>query len=327
MADFWAGIAPEHRIPLAAMLVAPLLVRQLRRIAPWRTDDPAARWVAHLLAPVVLFHALVGPVDLVGAVAAGWVGARIVRGRRWRGPAVVVMLALVGVNVVADQARMAAALLELAVLALAAPRVVTVLVTVVFGTAAWGVGLARHQHDGVDRLQAGFIRRGVAPGGGTVDGTALAARTVAATERYRDPAAAVADGFRATGRPEGLQVHYESRANQDDGRTLDPQAPEQLVYAVRGGKALLLGVVYQLPVAGARGPAIDAAGASWHAHDVCVGLLPPGFGVVSPYGGCPGTMLSVTFAEMIHVWVVDPPGGAYAEDLDEAWVVGKLNAA
>ena len=327
MADFWAGIAPEHRLPLAAMLFAPLLAWQLRRIAPWRTEDPPARWAAHLLAPVVLFHALVGPVDLIGAAAAGWVGLRIVTGRRWRTPAALVMPVLVAVNVVADQARMGAALLELAVLALAAPRIVTVLVTVVFGTAAWGVGLARHQHDGVDRLQAGFIRRGVAPDGGTVDGAALAAKTKAAAVRYREPAAAVADGFEPAGRPEGLKVHYESRANQDDGRTLDPEAPEQLVYAVRGGQALLLGVVYQLPVAGARGPAIDAAGASWHAHDVCAGLLPPGVGVVSPYGGCPGTMLSVTFAEMIHVWVVDPPGGAYAEDLDESWVAAKLNAA
>jgi hypothetical protein len=99
------------------------------------------------------------------------------------------------------------------------------------------------------------------------------------------------------------------------------------VYAVRNGRSLLLGVVYQLPVAGVRGPAIDGPGAAWHAHDVCVGLLPPGFGVVSPFGGCPGTMLAVTFAEMIHVWVVDPPGGPYAESLDDAWVLARLGAA
>ena len=65
---------------------------------------------------------------------------------------------------------------------------------------------------------------------------------------------------------------------------LDPAAPEQLVYAVRGDRTRLLGVVFQVPVAGAPGPAIGGADTRWHAHDVCVSLLPPGFGVVSPFG-------------------------------------------
>lgn len=132
---------------------------------------------------------------------------------------------------------------------------------------------------------------------------------MAATTRYRDLAAAEADGYRTAGPAEGLQVHFDHKGHQADGRILDPDAPEQLVYAVRGGRSLLLGVVYQMPAAGRRGPAIGGGVTRWHAHDVCVGVLPPGFGVVSPYGGCPGLTLALTVAEMMHVWVVDPPGG------------------
>jgi hypothetical protein len=93
-----------------------------------------------------------------------------------------------------------------------------------------------------------------------------------------------------------------------------------LVYAFGAGRGVLLGVVYQMPVAGADGPAVGGSTTRWHAHNVCVGLLPPGFGPVSPYGGCPYLTASVTIAQMMHVWVVDPPGGPYAEHLDDAWV-------
>jgi hypothetical protein len=49
-------------------------------------------------------------------------------------------------------------------------------------------------------------------------------------------------------------------------------------------------------------------------------LTPPGFGIVSPYGTCPVLTVNLTIAEMIHVWVVDPPGGPYVEHIEDAWV-------
>jgi hypothetical protein len=313
MTDFWMGIAPEHRIPLGVALFGPLLVWQLRRANP--------RPVAYLVAPVVLYHALLNPFTLAGALAAAWA----VRTRRWRLWTSLVMVGLLGFALAGpDQAGMAIALVELTVLAMAAPRTVTVPVTVVFGAVAWLVGVAGHDHEGVDRLQAGTIRRGTPENVAGIDGPTLAGRTRQATLRYRDPAAAEADGYTPAARPEGLQVHFDNRRNQGDGRILDPEAPEQLVYAVRDGHTLLLGVVYQMPRAGSRGPALPGSPAQWHAHDICVGLLPPGFGVVSPYGGCPGLTIAVTAAEMIHVWVVDPPGGPYAEQLSDKWVATRL---
>ena len=46
-------------------------------------------------------------------------------------------------------------------------------------------------------------------------------------------------------------------------------------------------------------------------------LLPPGFGIVTPFGICPALSVNVTTPEMMHVWVVDNPGGAFAEGLDK----------
>ncbi|GAA4252053.1 hypothetical protein [Dactylosporangium darangshiense] len=329
MSDFWLGIAPEHRIPLAAALFAPLLLWQLRRALAGHgrvmQAEPAARWAVQLLAPVAVYHALLNPLALAGAIAAGWVAVRAAAGRRWRLRAALVAGALLGFAIVdTDQAAMAVALLELAVLALAAPRTVNVAVTVVFGAVTWIGGFVRHDHEGIDRLQAGTIQRGSPVTVAGIDGPALAERTRQATLRYRDPAAARAAGYAPAGRPEGLQVHFDNKRNQADGRTLDPEAPEQLVYAMRDGRALLLGVVYRMPAAGRRGPALPGSSARWHAHDICVGLLPPGFGIVSPFGGCPGLTVAVTAAEMIHVWVVDPPGGPYAEQLSDKWVAARL---
>jgi hypothetical protein len=351
MRDFWLGIAPEHRLPLAAMLLAPLIAWQVRRLTAahaallgsrwavrirtsWRRTDPPARWAVHLAPSIAAFQATaMGYPGVAAASATVWYAVRAASGRPWRRHAVLVCLLISLWYVVQsargreelDQVAMTAAVLGLVVLSLAAPRTVTVAVTVLFGAAVWLVDVAHHDHDGIDRLQAGTIRRG--DGAPLTDAPGLAERTRERTLRYRDPAAARRGGYSPSGAPEGLEVHYDNKHNQGDGHTLDPDAPEQLVYAVRGGRTLLLGVVYQMPRAGERGPSIAGTPARWHAHNVCVGLLPPGFGVVSPYGGCPGLTLAVTAAEMLHVWVVEPPGGPYTEHLDDAWVTEKLNGS
>jgi hypothetical protein len=115
-------------------------------------------------------------------------------------------------------------------------------------------------------------------------------------------------------------VHVSSKRHAADTRVLDPDAPEVLVYAAGHGRAVLLGVAYQMPEAGEPGAAFGGSTTRWHTHNICFTLLPPGFGVVSPYGTCPFAAFAVTGPEMIHVWTVDPPGGPYADHLDDAWV-------
>lgn len=329
----------------------------VRLVAGWRAADPVTRCAAGLLGAIAAVHlglALVIGTRLVlgfllAGAAAAWLAVRAITGRTWRRFAWLLSVGLLveyAVQVArgateADQVGLATAALELTLLSMAARRlpgrIGTVVLVLLFGTGVWlteiaGHDAAGHGHghgDRVDRVQAGFIQR---PGGPppTAQQRAaareLAERTKAATLRYRDLAVARAEGYRPAGPAEGMQVHFAHKGHQEDGRTLDPQAPEQLVYAVRGGRSLLLGVVFQVPVAGERGPAIGGSSTRWHAHDVCVGLLPPGFGVVSPFGTCPGLTVALTLPEMIHVWVVDPPGGPYAEHLDDAWVAGKLTS-
>ena len=144
----------------------------------------------------------------------------------------------------------------------------------------------------------------------------LVAAVRAATVRYRDVAAALADGYRPD-KADGLDVHFDNKERSGDAAVLDPARPEMLVYARAGGRAALLGVVFRMPKAGQRGPQIGGASTTWHSHNICVGPLPPGFGLVTPFGTCPFLTAEVTLPEMMHVWVVDSPAGPFADSLPE----------
>jgi len=139
--------------------------------------------------------------------------------------------------------------------------------------------------------------------------------------RYADLNAALAAGYRIPGaQATGTDVHLENPDYTKDGRVLDPQRPEMLVYSIMDDRATLLGVVYVMQVAGRAAPEPGGPVTRWHAHNICVSLLPPGLGIVSPYGGCPAFSVNLTSPEMMHVWVVDNPAGPYADGLDAAWV-------
>jgi hypothetical protein len=179
-----------------------------------------------------------------------------------------------------------------------------------------------HSHSHAARAQAGVLMRETDRGAPTAEqrraADELAARTRAATAKYADIRAARADGYAASFDSSGYDVHLENKENQRDGRTLVPEKPEMLVYAIDGGKATLLGVVYQVTNAGEAGPEIGGSITEWHAHNVCLSLLPPGFSVVSSYGNCPPFSITTTIGEMMHVWFVDNPAGPYVDDLDQS---------
>jgi len=192
--------------------------------------------------------------------------------------------------------------------------------------AAVASGDHEHAHEHAARAQAGVIMRPLGDGHHPTAAQQqaaieLAAATRAAMARYADLAAAVAAGYQLPAvRATGPDVHLENKAYGKDRRILDPQKPEMLVYAIGDGRATLLGVVFVMDVAGAPGPAPGGPTTRWHAHNLCVSALPPGFGIVSPFGGCPAFSVNITSTEMMHVWVVDNPNGPFAEGLDEKWV-------
>lgn len=181
-----------------------------------------------------------------------------------------------------------------------------------------------HAHDHAARAQAGIIMRPQADHHATPEqveaARALAEATAAAMTRYTRLEDAIAAGFVLPANASGMDVHMENPAFKRDGRVLDPERPETLVYAIEGGRATLLGVVYVMEVAGVPAPQPGGPITRWHAHNLCLTALPPGFGVVSPFGSCPALSVNLTTPEMMHVWIVDNPSGPFAEGLDAEWV-------
>jgi hypothetical protein len=206
------------------------------------------------------------------------------------------------------------------------------LLTLLTGVTAWAALFVEQE-----RVKTAFLESGEpAAGHGMVGMTmqpatwedpthaeqATADRLVAATRdgiaRYADPAAAVAAGYKSGAPDLGGVVHYENEAFKQDGITLDPTRPEMLVYAVTDRGTYLIGAVYAVEWAWQEAP--DAGGGSitsWHSHtNVCFGLAGL-VGLVSPFGTCPAVSLNVATGPMMHVWIVDLPGGPYGLEPDE----------
>jgi len=57
----------------------------------------------------------------------------------------------------------------------------------------------------------------------------------------------------------------------------------------------------------------------WHSHNVCITLLPPGFSIVNAYGTCPSFAVKLALPLMMHVWVVDNPGGPFVDGVPDPW--------
>jgi hypothetical protein len=259
-----------------------------------------------------------------------------------------------------DQVGIATALVELAALGLClvpartpgrprrfarfAGSVATVGVTLLVGLVVWVQFFVAHDgaeatadpasatlgHDHADghghsaRAQAGVIMRPASGPPATAAQVAaadeLAEATAKAMANFVTLDAALAAGYAATTPADGMDVHLEHKSFKQDGRILDPERPEQLVYAIAGGRATLLGVVYVMERAGVPAPEPGGPITRWHSHNICLTLLPPGFGVVTPFGNCPALSVHVTIPEMMHVWVVDNPAGPFSEGLDATWV-------
>jgi hypothetical protein len=137
-------------------------------------------------------------------------------------------------------------------------------------------------------------------------------------ERWRDPDAAAAAGFRFRGEDgtgPGRRVrflHVPNPAWRADGRVLDPTRPETLVYWNGPGDRLtLVGVMYTA-ARGAAGPTVGGPITRWHDHESCrdpatrAKLGRPVDGV------CPEGQVYRRSGEMMHVWFTDDLATAFA---------------
>ena len=364
IAEHGAAIAAVLALVVGAWIVrrmAPSRQRFGRWLDRYRTLGVLDRMLFWLLAlsgavhaGLVLGHELSGytALYLIDTVLFAFVVRRLLLGRpwhRWAGLTLVGSLLGYAVSGMAgeppDQVGLATKLVELAALAivltprqdrrlrraLASTAVVTL--TVMIGIGAWAG--AFQSGDGGHHLGETPTPGVLLPDGEDRDPTAhetqeadsLYQEVVAGIARYRDPAAASTAGYNLEGMY-GLEFHASNPTFQADGRILDPERPETLVWAVSDGGPVLVGALFEMGSIGAAGPAPGGPLTVWHAHDhVCFSLTPPALaGLVSPFGGCPlGSISIARTAEMIHVWTlpgVEEPFG----DIDQEWLAAYLAA-
>ncbi len=120
------------------------------------------------------------------------------------------------------------------------------------------------------------------------------------------------------------RVHFANYSYIFDDKSLDPQAPEYLMFYPTGkGQHLLVGVMFIQQDIGTHGEQIGGANTVWHFHDygegVCTPMIVPDAillknGVLQ--GHCAkGEILLKRSPEMLHVWFVDHPEGRFATSM------------
>jgi hypothetical protein len=154
--------------------------------------------------------------------------------------------------------------------------------------------------------------------------------TRAGTARFEDINVAMKEGyFLLAGARDGLS-HFHNQGYHTDGKILDPEHPEDLIYLrSRDGTAKLVGVMYLMPNANQAGPRIGGPLTAWHAHDnLCANpVLGRITGFTDDKGNCPsGTVKMGKTPEMIHVWLVDNPNGVFSDDMEPAALVKLLQS-
>lgn len=146
-------------------------------------------------------------------------------------------------------------------------------------------------------------------------------RSKATAQRYRSVDAARAAGYRidstrttAKGRPARF-LHARNPAYRADGRTVDPDHPEALVYLnPPDHKLVLVGVLYVMPP-GRHGPDLGGPITRWHQHEHCFDAAAPAGQRRRPLpagGTCPSGFEKRRGPEMMHVWLTGDLRSAYA---------------
>jgi hypothetical protein len=147
----------------------------------------------------------------------------------------------------------------------------------------------------------------------------LVALTVARLpKKWADPAAAVAAGYVSIG--DGITgfEHYINWAYINDGRILNPDYAESLVYRVTGDTETLVAAMYMLPPGSTLDSVPDIGGplTQWHIHDnLCFTnnpVAPRVVGLTDSNGNCQPPFVKLQSVPMIHVWIVPNPCGPFA---------------
>jgi hypothetical protein len=157
-----------------------------------------------------------------------------------------------------------------------------------------------------------------------------AARLITATEegtaKYRSFAAAIADGYVGPANPT-VTEHYFNIPYTLDGRVLDMNRPESLMYTPTSHGMVLVGAMFFTNIPGEFGPEPGGCLTRWHVHaNLCYSSVT--FAVVGtvqePGDTCPAGQYRYIPPPALHVWFYDVPGGRFAPEVDPAYLAKKL---
>jgi hypothetical protein len=149
--------------------------------------------------------------------------------------------------------------------------------------------------------------------------------TEAAIAPYRDWHMAWAAGYRPAGPQSMPSTHWMNQRYIDAGYVMDPRHPQGLVYANTRHGPVLLGAMFQMRNIGTFGPDPGGPLTAWHQHqNICFTPFGFEFSFMSPTVTCPLGSIDISAPPMLHVWIVDNPGGRFAVDIDSK-VVKKID--
>lgn len=148
----------------------------------------------------------------------------------------------------------------------------------------------------------------------------LIAITLLRLPKFADPAVAEAAGFRTIGDGFTGHEHYINWDYLDDGRLLDPDHPESLVYETyRDGRPKqLVAAMFMLGSTDTLDDVPELGGAltQWHVHeDLCFTDEPGNYkvrGLTKPDGTCTPPLVKPPQGPMIHVWITPHECGPFA---------------
>jgi hypothetical protein len=190
------------------------------------------------------------------------------------------------------------------------------LLTVICAASVWIFDLASpvaHSHAGA-LIQA---TNDIATPEQTAAAAQLYAETKAAILPYEDWHRAWAAGYRPGGSANMPSTHWMNDAYVKAGYVMDPRRPQGLVYANTRRGPVLLGAMFQMPHLNQFGPDPGGPLTAWHQHqNICVTPIGLEFSLMTPFAICPIGSIDLSVQPMLHVWVVDNPGGQFAIDID-----------
>ena len=143
----------------------------------------------------------------------------------------------------------------------------------------------------------------------------LIAITLLRLPQWKDPAYAEAHGFHSIGDGFTGDEHFINQAFFDDGRILDPDHPESLVYDTRSGKRVLESAMFMMAPGDSFADIPDIGGplTQWHIHDnLCFTTAGTVAGLTNADGGCNAPLVKGPATPMIHVWIRKNPCGPFA---------------